>query len=909
MPRSHRFITPVRALIYSLSLVAAWPALAQADTARFAIKAEPLSVALKVFAQQAHMQLLYEYAIVHDVRGNSVTGVLEKRAALEALLRNTGLEAIFSSDSAATIRPIPSANIIDPPKSSTKDSGRQDVAGKKPLSRHTDTAEPDDGAATAADSGRVAPQNSVQEPAPALQEITVTGTHIRGVPSTSPLIKITQKQMIQAGQTNLGQAIRSLTVNFDGGENPGVTGGASVASLNNQNLNGASSVNLRGLGPDASLTLLDGRRLSYDAFTQAVDISQIPLAAVKSIEILPDGASAIYGSDAVAGVVNVKLKRDYSGLAATARYGDTTQGGDQQQEYSVVGGRKWESGGFILAYDYERNTPIYTTQRDYTQVLAPGGTLYDRARHDNVLLHIHQKLSSQTTLSLIALYNRRRAEASVTQGPAELNTERDVVATYMVSPTLTWNLPADWRLVVNVTDGGDDDHYAQSGFAEPGSASLFHVAGCLCNTLNSAEVDADGKLLRLPAGDAHVALGAGYRKVAHNEHDYTDANKFSGERRSYYAFGEVFVPVVSPHQDVTLTNRLDLDGALRYENYYGSFGSVVTPKLGLLYAPSSDFDLKASWGESFKTPTLLQTNELPIAYLWPAALLGASGYPSTATALMSYGGNPALQPERATTWSATLTLHPVALPGLKTALGYFSIKYRDRVLQPIAELGAAFTNPAYRQYLTFNPSLAQIQALQGSATQLVNFTGAAYDPASVIALIDDLYNNAARQDIHGVDFSTSYHFRVSDGGIDLSGQASWLTSDQKDTALSPSFALAGTAFNPPHLRARAGATWEVAHLTLACFVNYIGGITDSIVTPSVKEGSMTTADVTAIYRMKSGSRMFHNVRLLLSVQNLTNANPPRLSWSSFYAPYYAPYDSTNYSALGRVVSVTIGKRW
>ena len=909
MPRSHRLITPVRALIYSLALVAAWPALAQADTARFAIKAEPLSVALKIFAQQAHMQLLYEYAIVHDVRGNSVTGVLEKRAALDALLRNTGLEAIFSSDSAATIRPIPGESAVDPPKSSAKERRKHDGAGKKPRFIPTGIANSNDGVTTAVASHSAIPQNSTQEEGPALHEITVTGTHIRGVPSTSPLIKITQKQMIQAGQTNLGQVIRSLTANFDGGENPGVTGGASVASINNQNLNGASSVNLRGLGPDASLTLLDGRRLSYDAFTQAVDISQIPLAAVESIEILPDGASAIYGSDAVAGVVNVKLKRDYNGLAATARYGDTTQGGDQQQEYSVVGGRKWESGGFILAYDYERNTPIYTTQRYYTQGLAPGGTLYDRAQHDNVLLHIHQNLSSQTTLSLIALYNRRRDEASVTQGPAQLDTEADVVATYMVSPTLTWHLPAEWRLAFNITDGGDDDHYAQSGFAEPGSASLFHVAGCYCNTISSAEVDADGPLLRLPAGAAHIALGAGYRKVSHNEHDYTDAYKFSGARRSYYAFGELFVPFVSPHQHVMLTKRLDLDGALRYENYYGSFGSVVTPKLGLLYAPSSDFDLKASWGESFKTPTLLQTYELPVAYLWPATELGAGGYPSAATALVSYGGNPALKPERATTWSVTLTLHPVGLPGLKSALSYFSIKYRDRVLQPIAQLGAAFTNPAYRQYLTFNPTLAQIQAFQGSVTQLINYTSAAYDPASVIALIDDLYNNAARQDIHGFDLSTTYHFRVTDGRIDLSGQASWLTSDQKDTALSPAFALAGTAFNPPHLRARAGATWEVASLTLSCFVNYIGGITDSIVTPSVKGASMTTADVTAVYRVKSALRMLHNVRVSLSVQNLTNANPPHLDWPSFYAPYYAAYDSTNYSALGRVVSVSIGKRW
>jgi iron complex outermembrane recepter protein len=95
-----------QALACCVGIALTLPALAMADSARFAIKAQPLPAALKAFAQQAHMQLLYEYGIVRDIRGNAVSGLLEKHAALVQLLRNTGLEAVFSADNAATIRPI-----------------------------------------------------------------------------------------------------------------------------------------------------------------------------------------------------------------------------------------------------------------------------------------------------------------------------------------------------------------------------------------------------------------------------------------------------------------------------------------------------------------------------------------------------------------------------------------------------------------------------------------------------------------------------------------------------------------------------------------------------------------------------------------------------------------------------------
>src|SRR5690606_24972550 len=133
-----------------------------------------------------------------------------------------------------------------------------------------------------------------------------------------------------------------------------------------------SSVNLRGLGSDATLTLLNGRRLAYTAVKQSVDVSAIPIGAIQRIEIVPDGASAIYGSDAVAGVVNVILRRNYDGIETSARLAAATDGGDFQQDYGALAGTTWSNGGVMAAYQYGSNTAIRAEDRSYARSRSPG---------------------------------------------------------------------------------------------------------------------------------------------------------------------------------------------------------------------------------------------------------------------------------------------------------------------------------------------------------------------------------------------------------------------------------------------------------------------------------------------------------------------------------------------------------
>ena len=144
--------------------------------------------------------------------------------------------------------------------------------------------------------------------------------------------------------------------------------GFSSSNYNNEYAGGNSSVNLRGVGPQFTLALVNGRRFGGEAVP---DIGAIPPEAVQSVEILKTGASSIYGSDAVAGVVNIRLKEDFEGLDIVASYGEATEDGAETSRIAAVGGFKTGRFSFTgsLAYqDYEgfrRDERQFTRSRDY----------------------------------------------------------------------------------------------------------------------------------------------------------------------------------------------------------------------------------------------------------------------------------------------------------------------------------------------------------------------------------------------------------------------------------------------------------------------------------------------------------------------------------------------------------------
>src|SRR3546814_12640799 len=106
--------------------------------------------------------------------------------------------------------------------------------------------------------------------------------------------------------------------------------------------------------------------LSYSGFVNAVDVSVVPIAALDRIEVIADGASAIYGSDAVAGVANIITKRDFDGVPATYRAGTSTDGGGSERQFSLVARTTWRTGGLIAASNLIHADAVFGTQRPLT---------------------------------------------------------------------------------------------------------------------------------------------------------------------------------------------------------------------------------------------------------------------------------------------------------------------------------------------------------------------------------------------------------------------------------------------------------------------------------------------------------------------------------------------------------------
>lgn len=734
----------------------------------------------------------------------------------------------------------------------------------------------------------------------------MTGSRIAGAPVASTVISINRATMDERGYSDLGAVVRDIPQSFGGAQNPGL--GLNVPAGKGVDVGGGSSIDLRGLGGDATLTLLDGHRVAYTAGRQSVDVSAIPFGVVDHIDVVPDGASALYGSDAVAGVANVVLRQDMKGVETTTRIGGSTDGGGLQQQYGFAAGDRWRTGGFIAAYDYGSTNAIWGRQRSYAKEAVPNLMLIPELWHHSAAFNGHQSITENLTLTADAYYNIRREEsvfpATVggVRGYGNLKT-RD--QTWGIAPTLKLKLGSDWRLNLSGTTGME--HVDLITYSCGNSPCTSTSGGSYYrNRAHSVELNGDGTLLDLPGGPLKLAAGIGYRDI--------DFTRWAGptstvntrhSQDSSYAFGELAVPLVGPSQNIAFIESLNFSAAVRYERYPG-IANVATPKLGLIYAPTGDLDIKASWGKSFRAPTLYEQYQPRSIYLYDATIFGAKGYPATASALYVVGGSPALKPERANTWSAGATFHPRALPGARLEVSYFNIHYRDRIVTPITVASQALSNSIYQSQIASNPSTATQAAAIASGNYL-NISSYAYNPSNVLAIIDNATVNAGHQWIQGVDILADYDLDVSARDhLKLSVNTVYIESQQQLSASQPILSLAGTIFNPPHWRGQANLTWKRDNASLNLTGRYTGSIIDNRTTTAIRVPSTATLDATGRYMLRHAFGPLQGVAFTLSVQNVFNTKPPTITVNAITD---TPYDSTNYTPFGRVVSFGVNTKW
>jgi len=326
--------------------------------------------------------------------------------------------------------------------------------------------------------------------------------------------------------------------------------------------------------------------------------------------------------------------------------------------------------------------------------------------------------------------------------------------------------------------------------------------------------------------------------------------------------------------------------------------------VGLRYQPAPGLALRATWGTSFKAPQFSQEAQPVGAYLYQAATLGGS----SGQALLAYGGNTQLKPERSTSWTAGVDWSPPQLRSLVVSLTYFNIDYTNRIILPFTTPAGALSNPANTPFIVVDPTTAQQAAAIAAAPTLINASGQPYDPANVVALLEGRYINASLQKIDGVDLSIKQGFTLPLGHLDAFAAASWLHIEQQLAAGAPSQTVTGTLFNPPTARVRSGLTWVFGGFSSTGVLNWVSGETDNGVTPNVPISAWTTMDFTVTYKFGRLTPQLPGLESTLAITNAFDRAPPYARGAGAqYAGY--DFDSTNASAIGRFISLTLRQRF
>jgi iron complex outermembrane receptor protein len=282
--------------------------------------------------------------------------------------------------------------------------------------------------------------------------------------------------------------------------------------------------------------------------------------------------------------------------------------------------------------------------------------------------------------------------------------------------------------------------------------------------------------------------------------------------------------------------------------------------------------------------------------------------------LLEFGGNPALKPETAKTWSVGLDFHPVDAPGLRTHVSYYNIRFSSRIANAQAQ-GVDLTNalalenilgPAIIQR---NPSQSLVQAL-ASTPGYADYLGTGINLATIGAIVDSRWHNLSTQNTSGLDFGISYGVQLPAGKIETGLDGTYILKyDNQFTTASPAVSVLNTVYNPVDLKLRARTVFTRDAFSAALFVNYVNAYRDNRSGTSVPVASWTTIDATASYTFAPTLGYLRSTSITFGVINIGNVDPP------YVAPEYpgsyggAAFDGANANVLGRYFSLQVTARY
>lgn len=361
----------VRAAVFSLCAAGAqMPALAQADalqkatldaadrTVSIAVPSQPIEAALNEFARQSGVHVVIDSRIAEGLSSTPVQGSFKAEEALTLLLRRTGLTyRVLDERTVSVVKP-----------GAASSSGASAVSAVPDLRlASVQTSDSENGEAQAFPEASVSEETDGQR-SKAIPEILVKGARSlnmdikRSRDDALPFVVFNRGQMERSSASNIDEFLKyQLPMAAPGTSSNQIAGGISGAS---------SAVNLRGLGANQTLILIDGHRTSSVSFLGTAsqpDLNGIPLSAIERIEILPTSASGIYGGGATGGVINVVMRRDYAGIQTQLRYDGTFQGGGARRRADISAGFTLGDGRtqVLMAGSYADSNPLLMGDRDF----------------------------------------------------------------------------------------------------------------------------------------------------------------------------------------------------------------------------------------------------------------------------------------------------------------------------------------------------------------------------------------------------------------------------------------------------------------------------------------------------------------------------------------------------------------
>lgn len=795
-----------------------------------------------------------------------------------------------------------------------------------------------------------APEAAAPETPAESPDIVVTGTRTTGrsrLDSTSPIDVLSATALQRQGTTELAAALANVVPSIDFPRSSAVDGTDSIRPAT-----------LRGLSPDQTLVLINGVRAHTSALlntngsvgrgSAAVDLNTIPSVALDRVEVLRDGAAAQYGSDAIAGVVNLRLREARSGGGASVTYGqyitdvNTARGSRSERDGETVTVAGWQglalgSDGFVtVSGEYLNRNPTSRGDFDPRQTPIRVRSRFgdpDVEQYSGYLNAAKPLGDSGVTLYGFGGYQHRDSVSAATPRiangvGANLNASANALASiypdgftpfiavksddYTATGGLRGEL-SGWKLDLSASYGRNDLTFntRNSGNATygPASQTSFYDGKVsydqLVTGLNVAK--------QLPLGDysLNVAAGGEYRRegfrigageaASYNRGPLSnDSTTYGGALGSGAQGFPGFLPsnVVNVHRN-NVSGYLDLEakldkltlGAAGRLEHYSDFGTTVNGKLSARFEATPWLAVRGTVSTGFRAPSLQQQYYTSTTSVLTSGNIVETGlFPATSPIGVALGGKP-LRPEKAVNLSAGFV---VKHGGFDLSVDGYSIRVRDQIA-----LSENLSGPVVIQRL-----------LDGGVSSV---TAARY------------FLNGIRSTAKGVDIVAHYRTRTaSTGTFDLTAAANF--SDLKVTqAPAPATIVSSTgsttlpifsrqriiSFEQGTPREKVVGTidWSLDQLGVTARASYYGDVTQpgstGFAEDDIHTGRHTIFDLEARYKV------LRNVNLAVGANNLFDTYPDYVKLTSSRGttlnstglvgfPYYSPFGFNGRYVYGRV---------